>query len=199
VEPKPSSKSGLVIAGLGLVTLLIYFLVTISNRKEPDVALKGTAAVADSTTSSKPFPSVSSDSVSNMKPPKFRLLQRKPDEVLAAVVDPNTTDDQIKALLWYLHENIQAQHFKQLGIHPTSKKTGTPSYDAGFIDVYRNIQCARENWLNAGPDCGYGEHQVGEYGWGGDGGPKADFAVLIETNGARSSVFQFNEPSTKQP
>jgi hypothetical protein len=174
-------KASIVLGALAGIALVIALIATAS--KEPSA--NKTETVAKPATPSMPR---------RAKPPEFRLLQRNLDEVVAIVVSPKTTDEQIKDLLWYLHETVQSQQFKKLGLNPTTRDTGVPNYEAGIIDIYRNSRCARENWMNAGPDCGYGEHQVAEYGWGGSGGPSADDAAIVNSDGSRTPIFRFNEP-----
>jgi hypothetical protein len=103
-------------------------------------------------------------------PPSFRVYRSKIDEGTSVVVPTNTTDAQLRSLLWLLREKVRSHLFKEIGItQPTSKQWGKQGYLSGTISVYRGEKCAGEDFLDYhGPCVGAGidSHEVAAYQWG---------------------------------
>lgn len=109
-----------------------------------------------------------------IRPPSYRVYKSKTDEGTAYVVSVNTTDAQLRNLLWFFRKKVRAGAFADIGIRkPTSKNWGQYNYKAGMLLVYRGEKCANEEFIsdaqvekgNLGP-CGYGEHDDAYYQWG---------------------------------
>lgn len=133
-------------------------------------------------------------------PPKFRLYKFKLNQPLAYIVPVNTTDEQLKSLLWLFREKIREGGFSKIGIsQPLSKQWGQYGYQSGMLLVYRGDKCANETYIsdedlakgNLGP-CGYGEHDDAYYQWGLDADPKKDAAALV-MNGSPIQVFDYKD------
>lgn len=146
---------------------------------------------------------------SGVPPPKFRLFKFKVDEPTTYVVPVETTDDQLRSLLWFFRQKVRGGEFKDIGItQPTSKQWGAYGYNSGMLVVYRGTKCANEGYIsliqaekgNLGP-CGYGEHDAAYYQWGIQADPSKDEAGIKTTNGDTQTVFDFSDnwqPPPKQ-
>jgi len=103
-------------------------------------------------------------------PPSFRVFRSKLDEGTSVIVPSNTTDDQLRSLLWFFRERVRSHHFKEIGItHPTSKQWGKEGYLSGTISVYCGEKCAGEDFTDYnGPCVGFGidSHEAAVYQWG---------------------------------
>ncbi len=113
-------------------------------------------------------------------PPTYRVYQSETDNVTAYIVAANTTDEQLKNLLWFFRKKVRAGAFSDIGItKPTSKNWGQYNYKAGMLLVYRGERCANEEFedfsdeveafkaqVEKGGPCGYGEHYAAYYKWG---------------------------------
>jgi len=133
--------------------------------------------------------------------PKFRLFRAKTDEQTTYIVPVNTTDDQLKSLLWLFRQKVRAGEFKEIGIsQPTSKQWGKYGYRSGMLVVYRGEKCAHEGYIslaqpekgNLGP-CGYGEHDDAYYQWGIQADANKDEAGIRTKNGNTEVVFDFKD------
>jgi hypothetical protein len=114
--------------------------------------------------------------------------------MISVVVSPSTTDQQLRALLWYFRQHIRAGDFRSVGIlKPTSKHWGKPDYLDGMILIYRGEKCANESYLDSVGPCGYGEHDDAVYQWGIDGEPAKDSAGLRLRNGDEVTVFDYKD------
>src|ERR1700728_2248264 len=58
--------------------------------------------------------------------PDFKVFLQKIDMPTILVVPENTTDDQLKNLLWFLRIKVREGKFKELGLHPTTTLFDTP-------------------------------------------------------------------------
>jgi hypothetical protein len=110
----------------------------------------------------------------HIQPPTFRVYKSKTDVAVAYIVPINTTEGQLKNLVWYFQKQVRASQFASIGItKPTSKNWDQLNYRAGILLVYRSEKCANEAFVTDaqleqgyhGP-CGDGEHQDAEYQWG---------------------------------
>ena len=103
-------------------------------------------------------------------PPSFRVFRSKLDEGASVVVPTNTTDDQVKSLLWLFREKVRSHHFREIGLtHPTSKQWGKEGYLSGTISVYRGEKCAGEDFSDYNGPCvgpGIESHEAAAYQWG---------------------------------
>jgi hypothetical protein len=132
-------------------------------------------------------------------PPKFRVFKFKSDMPISYVVPVDTTDDQLRNLLWFFRHKVRADDFKAIGItRPIS--LGDYGYRSGMLLVFRGEKCANEQYLsdaeiqkgNLGP-CGYGEHDDAYYQWGIDGDPYKDAAGIKPKNGDNVLVFDYRD------
>lgn len=103
-------------------------------------------------------------------PPSFRVYRSKIDEGTSVVVPPNTTEAQLRSLLWLFREKVRSRRFKEIGItQPTSNQWGKQGYLSGTISVYRGEKCAGEDFLDYHGPCvgpGVDSHEVAGYQWG---------------------------------
>ena len=98
------------------------------------------------------------------------------------MVPTNTTDEELKNLLWFFRGKVRPGQFRDIGITgPTSKQWGEYGYKSGMLAIYRGTRCAGEEYVslqaaahgNLGP-CGYGEHDDADYQWGINADPEKD-------------------------
>ena len=103
-------------------------------------------------------------------PPSFRVFRSKLDEGTSVVVPTNTTDDQVKSLLWLFREKVRSHHYREIGLtHPTSKQWEKEGYLSGTISVYRGEKCAGEDFSDYNGPCvgpGVESHEAAAYQWG---------------------------------
>ena len=129
--------------------------------------------------------------------PPFKLFAQKPDLPTILVVPEDTTDDQLRNLLWYLREEVQSARFKQLGLNPTASTYGGPSYLSGNLTIYRTPKCAQEMYLattgKPGPCGDTTSHNAAAYHWGDDGNPAHDEADLFDVSRKSAIVFDSSD------
>jgi len=130
-------------------------------------------------------------------PPKFRVYRSKIDEGTSIVVAPNTTDDQLRSLLWFFRENVRSHHFKEVGIlQPTSRQWGKNGYLSGIISVYRGEKCANEGFNDYKGSCD-DDNEAATYQWGllvdGAFNTDADAASIYDSNRNLIEVFDYKD------
>jgi hypothetical protein len=134
-------------------------------------------------------------------PPKFTLFRGKKDEIVTFVVPTDTTDDQLRSLIWLFREKVRSGKYGDIGILlPTAKQWGVDGYDSGLLDVYRGRKCANEAYIplsdaekgNLGP-CGWGVHVDAWYQWGINGSPSKDAGDIRTRDGKLETVFDYND------
>lgn len=103
-------------------------------------------------------------------PPTFRVYRSKLDDGTSVIVSPDTTDEQLKSLLWLFRIKVRSHRFNDIGItQPTREQWGKKGYLSGTISVYRDEKCANEYFSDyTGPCVGPGTHgnEAASYGWG---------------------------------
>ena len=123
------------------------------------------------------------------------------DQQTAYVVPENTSDAQLKSLLWFFRSKVRAGDFKGIGItQPTTKQWGQYGYTSGMLVVYRGAKCASEGYVSdaeldkskLGP-CGYGDHAAAYYQWGLDADPYKDAAATMAKSGDYIPVFDYED------
>jgi hypothetical protein len=138
--------------------------------------------------------------------PDFKVFLQKIDMPAILVVPENTTDDQLKNLLWLLRIKVREGKFKELGLHPTTTLFDTPGYSSGVINIYRGTRCAKEMYTTSGPDpCGASIHKSASYHWGDGGDPHSDGGDIDPAGGPDTLLFtaddgfQTDEEAAKDP
>jgi hypothetical protein len=143
-----------------------------------------------------------------LPPPKFTLFRGKKDEIVTFVVPTDTTDEQLKSLIWLFREKVRSGKYEDIGIFvPTAKQWGVDGYDSGMLAVYRGKKCASEGYVpmaefqkgHLGP-CGYGDHSAAGYQWGINGVPEQDAGDIMTTDGTDVEIFKWTDnwlPSAK--
>lgn len=142
------------------------------------------------------------ENLPQVPPPKFRVFKFGTDVSTAYVVPGNTTDEQLKSLLWFFRRKVRAGDFKAIGIRrPTTMQYGHFGYEWGRLVVYKREKCADENYLSdgtlgavgiAGP-CGYGEHGDAIYQWGIGDDPHKDSGSIRAKNGGMEEIFSYKD------
>jgi hypothetical protein len=126
-------------------------------------------------------------------PPKFHIHRFKVDEPTAIVVPVNTTDEQLKSLLWLFRDKVRSHRFNDIGLtQPTAKQWGNKGYKSGMLVVYRGEKCANEGYVNKIGPCGYGDHDDAAYQWGIEADPDKDSAS-IRVKGENTAVFDYKD------
>jgi hypothetical protein len=139
--------------------------------------------------------------VPDIPPPKFRIFRARRDEIISYIVAPETTDEQLKRLLWLFREKVRGGRFKEIGIaQPTAKQWDVYGYKSGMLVVYRGDRCASEPYVSLkeaeaghlGP-CGYGDHDDAGYQWGINADPDKDSGDIKDKNGKTVIVFDYKD------
>lgn len=170
-------KGLLQVAGVILLCVLIYGL---SHKLSTSNSISATQQSSETVSAPQP------ESVRpTIPPPKFRIYKFKDDGVspISVVVPVQTTDEQLKSLLWFFREKVRSHEFKSIGI--TEEKDGI------FV-LYRGEKCANEEFIDTNGPCGYGEHDDASYQWGIDGDYDKDTGS-IRINGDDTVVFDYND------
>jgi hypothetical protein len=111
----------------------------------------------------------------------------------SVVVPINTSDEQLKSLLWFFRERVRTGQFKAIGLtQPTAVQWGKAGYLSGMLVVYRGEKCAIEGFLDSVGPCGYGGHDDAVYQWGVDGVAKKDYGALSQ-NGEDAPLFDYKD------
>jgi hypothetical protein len=121
-------------------------------------------------------------------PPKFRVYKAKADGPTSIIVAANTTDDQLKSLLWRVREKVRAREYKQLGLISKSWDT----VNSGMLVVYKGEKCANEEDTTRSP-CGYGDHDDAYYQWGLDGDVGKDAGYIRHKGKDDALVFDYKD------
>ena len=142
-------------------------------------------------------------------PPDFRVRRLKLDEGISVVVSPNTTDEQLRSLLWLFREKIRSHRFKDIGImQPTWTHFEKAGYLSGEISIYRGEKCADEYFMDyQGPCRGPDPHEAAVYHWGllvdGVFTPDADSGGVYTAKGQHfAEIFNYKdkwEPPSAPP
>jgi zinc ribbon protein len=164
---QPRSKLiWLVPAGIVVLVVIVGIIVG-SSDKTPSTAEQ------NPTSNAAPEPQVIRQTV---PPPKFQIYRYKPDGIspVSIVVPANTTDEQLRSLLWLFREKARSHQLKDIGLKNERD---------GILLVYRGKRCADENihvTVNAGP-CGDGDHDDALYQWGIEGDYDKDSGSVRDT------------------
>jgi hypothetical protein len=140
-------------------------------------------------------------SLLKIPPPTFQVFKFETDVPTSYVVPVNTTDEELKSLLWLFRQKVRAGEFKDIGIpRPTSKQWGELGYKSGMLIVYRGNRCADEEYISDSElkkghlgACGYGEHDDAYYQWGIDADPNKDGAGIRDKEGNLITVFDYKD------
>jgi hypothetical protein len=126
--------------------------------------------------------------------PEFHIYKTGLLEGVSVVVPPATTDQQLKALLWYFRKTIRQGSFRAVGItKPTTERFGKRDYSDGLMSVYRGAKCANELFVSSDGPCGHGDHVAASYQWGIEGDPAKDSGILLDKNGDYIPVFDYKD------
>lgn len=179
------------------VVLVLFFIGSLGNavRQQQSDSNKPQAPTSIS------VPQVQDVNLPKIPPPKVRVFKFKTDVPTTYVVPVDTTDEQLKSLVWLFRQKVRAGKFKDIGItQPTAKQFGQLGYTSGMLVVFRGEKCANEDCISdaqiaagkLGP-CGYGEHDDGGYQWGIDGDPLKDSGTIRARNGDLVEVFNYKD------
>lgn len=204
-----NTRRAVVIVGLVAAVAVITFVVQSreadSSNSTPARSLTPHKPAAHDSEDSKPVTTEKAAPVQtslpkpSVPPPKFRIYRSDPLAGTSIVVPSNTTDEQLKSLLWLFREKVRSRHFTEIGItQPTSENWGKKNYLEGMLSVYRGEKCANEAFIASVGPCGYGEHDDAFYQWGfrGDDGafdPNHDAASIRLADGREVKVFDYKD------
>jgi hypothetical protein len=93
--------------------------------------------IASTFDASKQSPDIARPSI---PPPPFRIYRQDLGFPIAVQVAKETSDEQLRSLLWLFREKVRKRRFGELGLKkPTSAKSSSGSYDfnSGMIEVFR--------------------------------------------------------------
>ena len=144
---------------------LVFFIAPLGALLFPNCVLAQTtslqgSAPASATQTKTRSPTGSAAQGHNV--PSFRVYRAKlADEMVSVAVSPNTSNEQLKNLLWLFREKVRAHRFKDIGLSDEWENG-----KGGVIEVYRGERCANEEFINGNGPCGYGEHYSAAFQWG---------------------------------
>jgi len=185
----PKKQSTILWLVVGGVVLLVA-IVGIIGKSPSDSSSSTSTTQRSSEPNATPQPHIATPSI---PPPKFRIYKLKTDEPTSVVVPVNTTDEQLKSLLWFFRKKVRSHQFKDIGLtKATAKQWGNAGYLSGMLSVYRGEKCANEQFIDTNGPCGYGEHDDALYQWGIEGDPNKD-SGSIKVQGDDIVVFNYED------
>ncbi len=203
-SPRPRSRTGFGAVGywigshpLWAILILVLFVGFLSRS----LLNEGQQSTTTTTSQQSSGTQEKETALPQIPPPEFRLFKSGTDQQTAYVVPVNTSDEQLKSLLWSFRSKVRAGDFKAIGItQPTAKQWGQYGYTSGMLVVYRGAKCANEGYISdaevekgkLGP-CGYGDHDDAYYQWGLDADPYKDAAAIMTKNGDYAQVFDYKD------
>jgi hypothetical protein len=180
---RPRPKTPWLIAG----GIILGAMVVIIARRASD-----SSATQNPTPSAVSQPKIARPSI---PPPTYRIYKLKTDEPTSVVVPVNTTNEQLRSLLWFFREKVRSRQFKDIGLtQATTKQRRSAKYLSGMLCVYRGEKCANEIYIDTNGPCEYGEHDDAYYQWGIEADPKKDSGG-IRVNGDLDVVFNYDDGS----
>jgi hypothetical protein len=177
-----------------LTILLLLFVVGALSSSILKRQTEGSSQLSSGTLSSSQVQAISS---ARTPPPKFRVFKSKPDEDTTYIVALDTTDEQLRSLLWLFRKRVRAGEFREIGImQPTAKQWGEYGYKSGMLAIYRGNKCVNEGYIaetgKLGP-CGWGEHNAAYYQWGINADANKDDAAIRDNSGNLLPVFDYKD------
>ncbi len=155
-------------------------------KKHPSAATCGSSpSTVNQAESTAPSNQQRQQQLGAFKPPPYRVYKSTTLVGTAYVVAANTTDDELRSLLWFFRKKVRTGQFADIGItKPTSTAWGH-SYNDGMLLVYRGTKCANENFISEAQlekgdlgACGYGDHSDAYYQWGISGNAANDSGAI---------------------
>jgi hypothetical protein len=150
------------------------------------------------TTAEEPTPVSTAPTKPTVPPPNFRIYRSDLLVGTSIVVSTNTTDEQLRSLLWLFREKVRSHRFNDIGItQPTSEQRGKKGYLSGMLTIYRGTKCAGELFSSSEP-CGDGDHSVAIYQWGllGDDhifDSNKDSGAMVSADGTITEIFNYKD------
>src|SRR5271167_1832136 len=119
-DAQPGKRPGSRILWLIMAGIILAAIVGIISKSPSD------SSTSSSQQSSAPNAAPTSQIVRpSIPPPKFRIYKFKFNEPTSVVVPVNTTDEQLKSLLWFFREKVRSHQFTDIGLtQATAKQWG---------------------------------------------------------------------------
>jgi hypothetical protein len=177
--------------GWVIVVIVVLFLFNSSKLRKPSQTAPVTGEAAPSLPAKARTTSAEIDMPA---PPSFKVYKQSSTLPTSVVVRENTTDSQLRSLLWLFRQKVRSHEFKAIKLTmPTSTNFGKKNWDSGMIVVYRGVKCASEIYATKGlGPCGYGDHAAASYQWGINGDASKDSGDLSSADGDLT-VFDYKD------
>jgi len=92
-------------------------------------------------------------------PTPFKIFHHA-NSTFTLTAAPNTTDDQISALVWQLRDAARTHTFDKIKI---PQKQVDADGSTVWFHIYRGPKCAPEKYAPGNPPCGASYHAAGDY------------------------------------
>jgi hypothetical protein len=185
------------IVGAVVIVFAIIIASTGDNKDKPVLPQPSPSSASGAEGHANPSPGAGAASQPRRlsPPPKYRIFKQSSVNSTSVVVAENTTDEQLRSLLWFLREKVRSHDFKAIGLTvPTSINFGKKNWDQGLIAIYKGAKCADEEYATKGlGPCGYGEHSAASYQWGIDRQADQDSGDLVAPDGNLTVVFDYKD------
>lgn len=124
------------------------------------------------------------------RPPRFVVFKEDVHLAVAFVVPLNTTNEQLKSLLWMFRDKVHSNQFADLGLK--SVDWGKSGKGGGLFQVYRGPKCANEMYVVNGP-CGNAPHTAAYFQWGLQLDPNRDAGHIQNKDGSEDLIFGYGD------
>ncbi|HEY4357994.1 MAG TPA: hypothetical protein VGN16_19765 [Acidobacteriaceae bacterium] len=129
---------------------------------------------ASSSARQPPAPTATYPPRSTDIPPTFKVFHHA-NGTFTLVIDADSTDDEVNALIWQLRDAAHTHTFDKLKISQKDVDARDPIV---WFHIYRGAKCASEKYADGAPPCGASYHAAGDYTFGGYTNKEWDKGVL---------------------
>lgn len=136
---------------------------------------KSTPPTAPATSSPAPTPAATYPARPTAAPATFKIFHHG-NSSFTLTVNEKSTDDQLAALLWQLHDAARTHSFDS--IHIPQHQVDADGKTVWF-HIYRGTKCAPEKYAPGNPPCGAAYHAAADYTF--DTTPPWDKGVLYHS------------------
>ena len=125
-------------------------------------------------------------------PPPFKVFHQDNDTYTLTTKE-TATDEEIKAILWQLHDAAQAHTFDQLHLSERFIDARAPKV---WFHLYRGPKCAPEKFIKGDKyPCGAAYHGAGDYTLGSFKDPRYEDAILFTADGKEVHLWDADKTS----
>ena len=122
--------------------------------------------------------------------PPFRVFHTTDNSITLVTAD-NSTDDQIAAIIYQLHDAAHNHTFDTLHIPQQFVDKRDPMI---WFHIYRGAKCANEKYTTGKLPCGASYHAAGDYTLGSFSNKDRDDAVLLHADDKQTELWNPDSP-----